>query len=525
MEEGVDSEDPPPSFGPSLEAGERMSRRRNAIAFKPTGADTDGEAAECNGGAPVHRPCNGARHGTGRGVLLLGAAPGSRRRAASDGSGSFCCVADDDAGSDCSMDNSASYSQQIEFGSIAIYIPAMQVVATLLLSCSVALVACAMLPFSAVSAVRTASLCSGVSIVAVGRPIRLFPARGVDAVFDTVRPAVAVYVLALVVEQLGHSCAPLDSTPPSPYRAWLYHAMTVVLLCAGFARAARPKRDADYPFIAALGALALMALLPPVARANGGPLCEPPASAAAAVERIFRAVLFGCSYCVMAYADAPACHSINHVGLSAVRATAASVWVLCVVWWLLILVPVHVALALWARLHTDRAGGAHAATLDPSRCVEPDDDERMETGILSFSNRAATPLATTGADPHGRRAAFSDPDARDRNGLGGGSAVSLSPPPRVLAAAVAAAATAAASGAPLLRRPTTIAPKAAIQAGQAAAQGLAGSRFRLHCAHGGAGGAPLPSAASVGHASFEAAVSRVLDDPPPVGVSGTTLSV
>lgn len=281
----------------------------------------------------------------------------------------------------------------IDFGSIAIYMPALQVVATLFASCIVALVACWVLPTTAVSSIRTAALCAITSIAALRQPLRLMAARGVDAIFDTVRPAAVIYLLALVIEQLGHSCSAPSTQSTAIFRLWLYHGSTLVMVGAGFARAARPKRDADYPFFATCLALGLVAIAPPIASSVGGPLCEA-VYGLEAVERIFRAMLFGGAYCVMAYADEPKQHTINDVALSVFRATAASVWVLCVTGYLLPLVVVFIAVAMYARMRNNNGTYAFSGFVP----FHEGNEQRVSLHDGMSSEDESVPACTRGGD-------------------------------------------------------------------------------------------------------------------------------
>ena len=237
-----------------------------------------------------------------------------------------------------------------DFSSIALYLPAIQVIFSVFLCCMVAMLACWLLPSTAISSVRTAALIVVCALITVRSPVRLsVSCRGVDAIFDTVRPAVFVYIFALISEQLSHACTPSGISSTSHIRWWIYYMCTFGMYMAGMLRALRPRAESDIPFAIAFGSIIVAALIPPVGDSASGPLCEP-ATFMAAIERVFRAVLFACTYCTMVYVSEPAHHSVSDVFVSSTRAAASSVWTLAINGYLLALAPIQIAVALWSRL-------------------------------------------------------------------------------------------------------------------------------------------------------------------------------
>lgn len=253
--------------------------------------------------------------------------------------------------------------RDIDFGSVGLYLVGLQVVATLLICALISVLCCWLLPPRAVSAVRTLSVVSIVAILLVRKPLRVGRPRGVAAVFNCLRPAVAVYVLSMVFEQLVYTCVAEDAIEPGSVRTAAYHGTTVVLLFSGMVRARWPQSETDGPFLVTTVATAVIALLPPAAsEQRAGPLCDP-ATLLEAGERVLRAVLFGGVYVALAYAAAPARNASDECFVCIMRATAASLWVLCIGTWGLILAPVQVAIILISRLGED--DGESGAT---SRC-------------------------------------------------------------------------------------------------------------------------------------------------------------
>lgn len=237
----------------------------------------------------------------------------------------------------------------VDFSSVALYVPGLQTTLAIVVCCLTSILVSLASAAVSVSAVRTATLTMLVGGIVVCKPIRIAYARGVDVMFDALRPAVMIYVLALIFEQLVHSCG-LAHDGSITLRHWAYHVFTVAMAAAGFVQAWTPLSQTDYPFVVvSLSLIAVACFTPPPLRAGEGPLCEAPAMAGAA-ERFFRALLFGCTYCTLAYASEPTRHSVREIMLCAVRATTGSVWILCVHWLLVGGAILQALLVLWSRL-------------------------------------------------------------------------------------------------------------------------------------------------------------------------------
>lgn len=245
--------------------------------------------------------------------------------------------------------------RDIDFGSVGLYLVGLQVVATLLTCALISVLCCWLLPPRAVSAVRTLAVVSIIAILLVRKPLRVGRPRGVATVFNCLRPAVAVYVLSMVFEQLVYTCVAEDAIEHGTVRVAVYHGTTVVMLLSGMARARSPQSETDGPFLVSAIATCVLALLPPAANElRAGPLCDP-ATLLEAGERMLRAVLFGGVYVALAYAAAPARNASDECFVCIMRATAASVWVLTASTWALILAPVQVGIILFSRLGEDDA--------------------------------------------------------------------------------------------------------------------------------------------------------------------------
>ena len=237
----------------------------------------------------------------------------------------------------------------VDFSSVALYVPGLQVTLALCLCCTATVAVSMASTVVAVSGVRTATVAALVATGVLWKPCYVSYARGVDIMFDALRPALVVYMMGLVIEQLVHSCGMPHTTAVVSVRSWIFYACASAMTCAGFVQARNPKRQTDYPFLVVSAALVVAAIFTPPPRPGEGPLCEPP-TIVGAVERVFRALLFAISYCSVAYASEPTKHNVRAILLCAMRATTGSVWVLCVHRYLMGLAVLQSAVVTWARL-------------------------------------------------------------------------------------------------------------------------------------------------------------------------------
>ena len=200
-----------------------------------------------------------------------------------------------------------------------------------------------------ISAVRTLAITSAVALAMMKSPIRLGRVRGVLTMFNALRPCVILYISVLVVEQLVHTCASTDaSTAAGSWRRYVFQTMVVFMVVSGFVRARAPHSETDVPFLITLLAVLVIALLPPPAIVQAGPLCEP-ASVGGASERLVRSLLFSSLYVVHVYCSAPNRNAVNEIALSVARCAASSLWVLGSHWMLMPLALVQAILALTMR--------------------------------------------------------------------------------------------------------------------------------------------------------------------------------
>lgn len=249
-------------------------------------------------------------------------------------------------------EDSALYESQpmFDFTSVALYVPAIQVIVSTVASCVTALIL-TWIPFGASNAVRTLSIAAVVGLVPILRPIRVARTRGIDALFTMIRPVVVVYLLSMVIEQLGHSCEHWQAQTVGSWREVWYHLVVFVLMLAGFARGYAPRVDNDMPLIVTCVGLILIALVPHSAHEYGGPLCAS-SSLFHAAERVVRASLFGIVYCVIACAGETLMPRPNGLFVASIRACGASIWILACSVWILPLAVVQVVLVVWSRVRT-----------------------------------------------------------------------------------------------------------------------------------------------------------------------------
>ena len=248
--------------------------------------------------------------------------------------------------------DSMEEDKTIDFGNVGLYLAGLQVCFAVVCCGCVSVLCCWLLPPDAISAVRTLAITAIVGLLLVRTPLRVGRVRGVVTVFNALRPCVAVYILALIVEQLVHTCVLSDdgTIPRSSVRRAMYHVVSVFLIISGLVRAKSPRSESDIPFLVVMICLLATALLPPLATARSGPLCEP-TDLLGAGERVLRALLFSAVYVVLVYAAAPNQNVTNELFICVARATAASLWVLSATSWTLPLAPFQVAIALFSRLN------------------------------------------------------------------------------------------------------------------------------------------------------------------------------
>jgi len=265
----------------------------------------------------------------------------------------------------------------VDFRNASLYLPGLQILIAVLACSLTSVLACWLLPTHAVSAVRTLTLAIIVGAVCVRKPLRLGRVHGLVLVFAALRPAVAVYLGCLVVEQLTHGCASSPEVSPS-WRRVVFQAAICAMILSGFMRARRPLARTDVPFLITLVATLVVAALPPPAVALAGPLCEP-VSVFGAAERLVRALCFSSCYTVFVYTSAPPTATTGDILVCLTRASAASVWTLGATLPLLVLSLPQCALVIWSRLQ-----------------VEPEDALPMPTTSHSTTAYGALPTRSPG---------------------------------------------------------------------------------------------------------------------------------
>lgn len=241
----------------------------------------------------------------------------------------------------------ADLDDGIDFSAAGLYLVGLQtIVATC--TCSFAsILSCWVLPRAAISAVRTLAVTTFVGLVGVSQPLRIERVRGVELIFNALRPSIAIYILVLITEQLVHTCVMTDSRA-GRWRRAIFHILMFMMMGAGFMRANRPTSEYDCSFILTSIAVVVIALLPPPASALSGPLCEP-ATLFVAGERMLRALFFSVLYVIHVYTAAPNKNTPSELVLCVLRAASAAVWVLGCHAIMLTLAPLQGVVALWRR--------------------------------------------------------------------------------------------------------------------------------------------------------------------------------
>lgn len=275
------------------------------------------------------------------------------------------------------MDRSDAH---VDFANIALYIPAIQLLATLLAAAS-CLLLCGWVLQGDGCAVRSASLCFLVCAIGLWRKVKMHYARGADNVFDALRPAAIVWLTSIVAEHLVGACAqpgagtgvPVEAHYSFPKNA-IFHLCMLAMMISGLVRAWSPDSENDYPFGVSAIALLMIALVPPpVHPTDRGPLCATE-SGYEVGERYLRTVMFAVTYTCFVYAAPPLRHGAGDVMLCFCRAAASSIWTLGCIPHLLIVAPVQCAVIIWLRMNTSTQHSA-ACSIAHDSAVSDDGSE------------------------------------------------------------------------------------------------------------------------------------------------------
>lgn len=300
----------------------------------------------------------------------------------------------------------------VDFANAALYITGIQTVFSICCCAAVSVIACSLVPMGNVSAVRTLVFCVLTAAALMRRPLRVGRARGVSTVFTALQPAVAVYLLSLIIEQLLHTCTGELGYAPSWRRA-VFHAMVAVMIGSGFMRARAPLDETDLPFLLTSGALAVIALVPPPALAFTGPLCQS-VDLWSAADRLVRAFAFSSLYCIHVFVSTDSTTvAASETILVVARSTASSIWVMGAYPALLPIAIAQAAVAILARLRIEqkKQGDAPIGSVEPPRAIS-----RAYTSAVSAMRGAISPdrgdaheyaLLGTPPPPH---ASDSEPD-------------------------------------------------------------------------------------------------------------------
>lgn len=265
-------------------------------------------------------------------------------------------------------------SNNVDFGAVSLYVPGLQVAVALNMACTASVLSGFLTPLFACNAVRTVMITMLTGTAFILKPFQTVYARGVDIMFDALRPSVMVYVIAITCEQLLHSCRlPVEEPSSSALRYWLEALSVFAMGVAGFWQAVHPTEQTDYPFAISLSALLLISFFTPTPSQGMGPLCDLP-NIPQAIERFIRTLTFAWVYISLAYARGPANHTIGEVMLCATRATSGSIWTLFCNKWVLILGGVQGLIVVFVRIkqstsNTTNAQQQHASN---SQCYNLD---------------------------------------------------------------------------------------------------------------------------------------------------------
>ena len=255
------------------------------------------------------------------------------------------------------------------------------------------------------SAVRTLALCAATGALLMRKPLRVGRAHGVRIVFLSLQPAVPIYLGALVVEQLVHTCTS-ETTYSLSWRRYLFHGMMSLVLVSGLMRARAPLRETDMPFLITAGALLVVAILPPPAVAFVGPLCQS-VTVWEAADRLVRSLAFGSLYCAHVYASTSSSTlTTSETMIVVTRSASASLWTMgSHVSWLPV-AALQCGVVAMARIHLEQnsSGGTGSYRGLPTDTPTEDEDlERVdepseEQGLLNRATRYSPSLKERSID-------------------------------------------------------------------------------------------------------------------------------
>lgn len=283
----------------------------------------------------------------------------------------------------------------IDFSSAGLYVAGIQTVFAVVSVAVVSVLACWIAPENGVSAVRTLALCSATGAALMRAPLRIGRTHGVNVVFSSLQPAIVLYLMALVVEQLIHTCSIETQMAPS-WRKVVFHAMTIVMTVAGVMRARAPMSDTDLPFLATASALLVIAVLPPQSVALVGPLCQQVGGWAAA-ERCLRALVFSALYSVHVYSSIAASSLTRTESLVVIaRSAAAAVWTMASHVALLVVAVLQCTVVLMARIRIAAPSGATPYHQIPDRPASSISDDDVDAATVEDLERGAAPPPLVG---------------------------------------------------------------------------------------------------------------------------------
>mgnify|MGYP001108107612 CR=1 FL=1 len=284
--------------------------------------------------------------------------------------------------------------ESIEYDNVELYFCGIQTSLATLSTSVVSVLACWALPNSYVTSVRTLALCGSVALLGTARPFKIQGAVGLNLIFNAMRPCPWIYLVGLVIEQLGHTCLSVAHGTDGFVPLFVFNALGISLAACGMWKSSCPVSSDDMFFIAILVLVVLMAVLPTPVFINDGPLCSP-SSVQVAFEKGTRAILFAFLYSVFVYSTPPRKPTIGAICSCCLRATGGSVWVLVCSPWIFVLAPVQFVLAVWIRVHA-RAGAGCTVLKDECDgcCTIQSTSDSDPSDVEAGSGRAGT-----GEDP------------------------------------------------------------------------------------------------------------------------------
>ena len=240
----------------------------------------------------------------------------------------------------------------------------------------------------AASAIRNLAVTTVIAICGHWSPIRCGRVAGLYNVFWALRPCVFMYVASLISGQLVHSCFALndDNSSSSIVSFWegrsvLYNLITLPLIFSGIWRARNPISNRDFPVLVVVINLFVVSVMPLPGIRGSGPLCSM-VDTWQLVERAARAFSLAITYSAHVFSCSPDELDRGMVYHCALRASAATTWILVVHRYFICLFVVQLFVLIKARLNLNEPQMENCIQTASRTCCKDNDSVDSEVALL-----------------------------------------------------------------------------------------------------------------------------------------------